>query len=137
MLRCVVLYTYRAECSRVVDGDTIDLAWLDLGWGVRLYPTPDEPLRLRFAGVNAYETTLRNGTTPEQKALGIEARAWLADEIEGKRIRVRSVLGGKRGSFGRFLVWVWPDGDPDDTPDTATSLNVAIIERGWGVPYAG
>jgi len=28
------MYLYRAKVLRVVDGDTVDLEWLDLGWGV-------------------------------------------------------------------------------------------------------
>jgi endonuclease YncB( thermonuclease family) len=120
------LYTYRARVRRVVDGDTIDLDWVDLGWGVRMFPTESEPLRLRFAGVNAYETSLRGDTTEEEKALGKIAKAWLAGEVEGCEVLVRTVKGGERGNFGRFLVWVH-----DATG--AICYNTEIIDRGWGV----
>ena len=130
------MYTYRGEVSRVVDGDTLDMAWVDLGWGVRLHPSPSEPLRLRLAFVNAYETTLRGGTTPEQKALGIECREHLKSCIEGRVVRIRTVRGGDRGSFGRFLVWVWDDGPEDEHLGLEGSYNITIVDRGWGVPYS-
>lgn len=129
------LYTYRAHCSRVVDADTIDLEWIDLGFGVQQRPTMSQSLRMRFAYVNAYETTRRGGTTVEQKALGLEAKAWLKDAIEGREILIRSVKGGASGNFGRFLVWVWPGDYWAEQLTEADSLNMAIIDYGWGVPY--
>jgi len=77
------------------------------------------------------------GTTEEQKILGLTAKAWLKNQIEGELIRVVTVKGGDRGNFGRFLVWVYPDGSPTEVLEQAASFNMAIIDRGWGVPYAG
>jgi len=62
-----MLYCYRAKVRRVIDGDTIELEWWDFGLGQRWHYTEARPLRVRFAHVNAYETSLRGGTTPEQK----------------------------------------------------------------------
>lgn len=126
------MYEYEAEVSRVIDGDTVDMAWVDLGFGIRLFPSPTQKLRFRFEYCNAYETTLRGDTTPEQKALGLECKAWLKGEIEGKIVIVRTVRGGDRGNFGRWLAWVWRVGQ--ETVE-ATSINYEIIERGYGVPY--
>lgn len=135
------LYTYRAEVARVVDGDTVDLAWVDLGFGVQLRPSPTEPLRMRLWGIDAYETTRRGGTTEEEKALGLVAKAWLAELVEGCTVRIRTVHGGDRGAFGRWLVIMWPD---DGSPlanavgglDDSHSYNAQLIARGWAVPYA-
>ncbi len=130
-----MMYNYRAKVERVVDGDTIDLEWWDLGAGVRLFPTSTKPLRMRFAGIDAYETSLRGDTTPEEKLKGIEAREWLRREIEGKRVRIRTVLDGETGSFGRFLVWVWPDCEPDEMPSKMDSYNYELIRKGYAVQY--
>ena len=129
------MYTYRASVDRVVDGDTIDLSWWDLGAGTWLFPTKVNPLRLRLAGINAFETVLRGDTTPAQKQLGLEAKAWLAAQIGGSVVRIRTVKSGDLGSFSRWLVWVWPDGPDDEVLTKATSLNQQIIDRNWGVPY--
>ncbi len=131
------MYTYRADVSRVVDGDTIDLAWIDLGFGVRLFPTSAQPLRVRFAHTNAYETSLRGDTTKDEKQLGLECKAWLAERIEGKQVRIRTEKDGSRGNFGRWLVWVWDDGQDDEvlTELLDESYNQQILDMGYGVPY--
>lgn len=129
------MYEYRAKVLRVVDGDTIDLEWWDFGAGIKMHAAGDQQLRMRLAHINAYETSLRYGTTPEQKTLGIEAREWLKEQCEGQVVRLRTVKGGARGSFGRYLVWIWPDGDDDDPLLNATSYNQAILDYGWGVVY--
>lgn len=129
------MYDYRARVSRVVDGDTVDLSWLDLGWGSWLVPTQAQPLRLRLAYINAYEVTRRGGTTEHEKAKGLEAKAWLDGQVCGKRVRVRSVKGFERGNFGRLMVWLWHDGPDDEVLRVAASLNMEILRRGWAVPY--
>ena len=129
------MYTYRARVSRVVDGDTVDLAWVDLGWGIQIRPSSAEPLRIRFAGINAYETSLRGGTTPEQKLLGLEAKSWLQKVCEGEVVRIQTVKGGERGNFGRYLAWVWTDGPEGEALSVGESLNMQIVDHGWGVLY--
>lgn len=129
------MYDYRAKVARVVDADTLDLEEIDLGFGMNLRPIPGQPLRVRLDYVDAYETRLGKDTTPEQKQLGLAAKEWMREQVEGRIVRLRTVAAGKRGSFGRWLVWVWNDGDDDEVLDRADSLNMEIIDRGFGVPY--
>ena len=65
------MFEYRATCVHVSDGDTIDLADMDLGFGITMTQTQ----RFRLAGINTYETSLRGGTTPEEKEIGLKAKA--------------------------------------------------------------
>ena len=136
-------YVYRALVERVVDGDTVDLAWIDKGFGDKRFPLPGEPLRLRLFGIDAFETSLRGGTTPAEKALGLEAKAWLKAEVEGREVRLHTVKGGGRGTFGRLLVYLWrADVDvldlsmPEGGTAGGNSFNAELIRRGWAVPYS-
>ena len=47
------MYTYKAKCTRVVDGDTID-ASIDLGFDITINK------RIRLAGINAPESRTRD-----------------------------------------------------------------------------
>lgn len=131
-----MLYTYRARVSRVVDGDTIDLEAIDLGFGVTLHGT-GSPLRVRLAHCNAYETRLGKNTTLAQREKGRAAKAWLANLIEGQTIRLHTVGSGEQGAFGRWLAWIWLDGPDDHILDIGTSINMDVINKGFGVPYEG
>jgi endonuclease YncB( thermonuclease family) len=63
--------------------------------------------KLRLFGINAYEVSLRGGTTPEEKAKGIEARDLLRKMLpEGTEILVETIKDGK-GKYGRYLANVW------------------------------
>ena len=129
------LYEYRGEVSRVIDGDTIELAWKDYGDGLKVHTSKRNPLRYRLASINAYEKTLRSGTTPEEKVLGIEATAWLKEQVEGKRVCVKSVASGAKGSLGRYLVYLFPDGGDDERLDPLSSscLNLRLLDEGFAV----
>ena len=127
------LYSYRAVCSRVVDGDTVVLDVLDQGFGDMKFSIPEGELRFRLAGVDAYEKTLRGDTTPEEKAKGIEATEWLKSLIEGKKIRVRTVRSGAKGNFGRFLAYIFVDGPNDESLLPKDSLNRALLDKGYAV----
>lgn len=127
------LYSYRAVCSRVVDGDTIELEVIDQGFGDMKFGIPEAKLSFRLAGVNAYETSLRYGTTPEEKVVGLEAKEWLKDLIEGKKIRIRTVRSGAKGNFGRFLAYIYEDGDDHEPLLPSNSLNHTLLEKGYAV----
>lgn len=132
----MALYEYRAKCARVIDGDTIELEWKDYGDGFKKHATEGDPMKYRFAAVNAYEKTLRGDTTPEEKAIGIKATEWLKNMIEGKTIKVRSVKAGSRGNFGRYLAFVFTDGPDDEDLDLHNAercLNLALLALGYGV----
>ncbi len=67
-------YNFRVtEINRVVDGDTIDVT-IDLGFD--LYKKE----RVRIAGVDTPEKRTRD---KEEKALGLDAIAWMKEKLEG------------------------------------------------------
>ena len=136
------LWERRVVVSRVVDGDTIDLEWIDQGFGDFKMGVPPrgadagDPLRFRLAGINAYETRLTGGTTPEQKEKGLEAKAWLAAILDGQKARIKSIVSFRKGNFGRYLAFVFLDGPDDehlDPLDRSKCLNRMLLDEGFAV----
>jgi endonuclease YncB( thermonuclease family) len=130
------LYSYRVPCTKVIDGDTVELAYMDFGFGRREYPISDKPrdqIRFRLAGINAYGTTFREADTEADKQKGLAAKAWLTARVAGKPVRFRSIRGGTEDDFGRFLALIFDDG-PDDAPlDPQQSLNRELLVQGFAV----
>lgn len=112
------LYIYRAEISRVVDGDTI-VANVDLGFGTWRHEE-----NLRLVGVNA----------PERGEAGAdEATAALKARIEGRTLYICTTKAKRsdreaKGSFHRYLVTIYDDGE---------SVNEWMLETGHAVPFDG
>jgi len=90
-------------CSRVLDGDTVDIVVA-------------RTVRVRLLDLWCPETRSVRGTTPETKAAGIRAREFLAARIEGKPVSFRVPIDagarfGESMSFGRVLAYVEHVGD--------------------------
>ena len=66
------MYTYQAQVTRVVDGDTID-ALVDLGFDIL------KSIRIRLAGMNAPESRTRD---LGEKKLGLAAKARLIEILQ-------------------------------------------------------
>ena len=66
------MYTYEAQVTRVVDGDTID-ALVDLGFDIH------KSIRIRLVGMNAPESRTRD---LEEKKLGLAAKAGLIEILQ-------------------------------------------------------
>ena len=119
-------YNFRVtEINRVLDGDTIDVT-IDLGFD--LYKKE----RVRVAGVDTPEKRTKN---LEEKALGIDATAWLKVKLEetikgDEELTVRTELKGGVGKYGRLLGWLYI-GDSD------LSLNEQMITEGYAHAYDG
>ena len=119
-------YNFRViKINRVVDGDTIDVT-IDLGFD--LYKKE----RVRVAGVDTPEKRTKN---LEEKALGIDATAWLKVKLEetikgDEELTVRTELKGGGGKYGRLLGWLYV-GDSD------LSLNEQMITEGYAHAYDG
>ena len=119
-------YNFRVvKINRVVDGDTIDVT-IDLGFD--LYKKE----RVRVAGVDTPEKRTRN---LEEKALGIDATAWLKTKLEetikgDEELLIRTELKGGVGKYGRLLGWLYV-GDSD------ISLNEQMITEGYAHAYDG
>ena len=119
-------YNFRVtKINRVVDGDTIDVT-IDLGFD--LYKKE----RVRVAGVDTPEKRTKN---LEEKALGLDATAWLKEKLEetikgDEELTVRTELKGGVGKYGRLLGWLYV-GDSD------LSLNEQMITEGYAHAYDG
>ena len=111
-------YTYKAECLRVVDGDTIDVR-LDLGFNIY------HKGRVRLMGIDTPESRTRD---LEEKKFGFLAKQYLKDWIhQHNHILVEST---EKGKFGRILGNIW-------NPDGTECVNIKIIEDHHAVPYFG
>jgi len=119
-------YNFRVvKVNRVVDGDTIDVT-IDLGFD--LYKKE----RVRVAGVDTPEKRTKN---LEEKALGLDATAWLKQKLEetikgDEELIIRTELKGGVGKYGRLLGWLYV-GDSD------ISLNEQMITEGYAHAYDG
>ena len=119
-------YNFRViSIDKVVDGDTIDVT-IDLGFD--LYKTE----RVRVAGVDTPEKRTRN---LEEKALGLDATAWIKDHLEGAidgddDLIIRTELDGGVGKYGRLLGWLY-------IGDAIVSLNEKMIDEGYAWAYDG
>ena len=119
-------YNFRViSIDKVVDGDTIDVT-IDLGFD--LYKKE----RVRVAGVDTPEKRTRN---LEEKALGLDATAWIKNKLEGAvdgddDLIIRTELDGGVGKYGRLLGWLYI-GDAD------VSLNEQMIDEGYAWEYDG
>ena len=119
-------YNFRViSIDKVVDGDTIDVT-IDLGFD--LYKKE----RVRIAGVDTPEKRTRN---LEEKALGLDATAWIKDKLEGAingsdDLIIRTELDGGIGKYGRLLGWCY-------IGDSSVSLNERMIDEGYAWAYDG
>ena len=118
-----MIYIYKAELVRVVDGDTVDLD-IDLGFDT------SRKERFRLYGIDAPEMN-----TPEGK----EAKAWLIGVLGPYgAIYVQTIqlsTKAKRDKYGRFLAVLYDDlGDirAKLPPKTLAleSINSQMIEAG-------
>jgi micrococcal nuclease len=92
-----MIYIYKAELIRVVDGDTVDLI-IDLGFDT------SRKERFRLYGIDAPEMN-----TAEGKA----AKAWLWEALQPlESIYVQTIqlkTKAKRDKYGRFLAVLYDD----------------------------
>jgi len=78
-----ILESFKGECVRVIDGDTIMVRWYGRNF--------DFPVR--FNNINA----------PEMSEGGKEAKSWLKNRIEGQTIDVLVDPKKRVGKYGRLL----------------------------------
>lgn len=91
-------YTYKALCTKVVDGDTIDLE-VDLGFGSFIRE------RFRLSRINAPETYGISKESEEYKA-GLLSKTRLQELIENKQVIIKTEKD-RREKYGRYLAEVF------------------------------
>lgn len=88
--------TYRAFCTYVVDGDTIDV-FIDLGLYKYAYET------IRIQDLNTPE--IFRPETEEERAQGFIAKEFVESKILNKQIKIQTEKD--KQSFGRFIAKVF------------------------------
>lgn len=117
-------FIYNATLDRVIDGDTVKLKTVDLGFNVQIH---DRSVRL--IGIDTPESRINIKKYPErarEKEMGLEAKALLKDWLTiTKTLKIRSYGTDK---YGRILADVFCD-----------QGNVAelLIEKGLACRYDG
>lgn len=97
------LYNYRAVCTYVVDGDTVDLV-IDVGFNLTTKQ------RIRLLGIN----------TPERGQAGYsEAKEYLTSRLLDKDVIIETY---KTDDFGRYLGTIFIDGE---------DINFVMLEMGF------
>lgn len=86
-------YIFKATCTNVVDGDTIDCT-IDVGFKMTTKQ------RLRLHGINAAEMHAKD---PEERALAKQAKDFLLDLLLNEQVYIQTY---KSDSFGRYLAKV-------------------------------
>tara|TARA_R100000234_G_scaffold119793_1_gene103798 strand:+ start:1233 stop:1592 length:360 start_codon:yes stop_codon:yes gene_type:complete len=114
------MYTYKAKCTRVVDGDTID-ANIDLGFDITIHK------RIRLAGIDSPESRTRD---LEEKKKGLASKDRLIELIEKGDLIVESKEVGKYGRVLGTLHIQQEDSEPININDT-------LVKEGYAVEYWG
>ena len=115
------MYEYACEIIRVVDGDTVDVD-IDLGFGVWM-----KKQRIRLYGVDTPESRTRD---LEEKAKGLEAKAYVKDLLENSDDGKFSIISHGVGKYGRVLGELFVKGHD-------TSVNELLKENGHAYEYHG
>ena len=119
-----MLYLYRAEGVRVIDGDTTE-QMIDVGDGFK------RSLIARVYGVNAPE--ISKPTEDGEREAGEAARDWLKRELRRSRkdgFNFVRTFRDKRGKFGRLLIEFL-----GFRRGLVYSINAELIRQGHAVPY--
>jgi micrococcal nuclease len=112
---------YVKKVTKVVDGDTIDVD-IDLGFDISFSS------RVRLAGIDTPESRT---TDKIEKALGLEAKAFLKNSIDSAKtyvIKTEKIDSSEK--YGRILGWLFLDGSDK-------SINEEMITAGHAWGYLG
>jgi micrococcal nuclease len=121
LLRGIMFEYYVKKVTKVVDGDTIDVE-IDLGFDISFSS------RVRLAGIDTPESRTLNKM---EKALGLEAKAYLKSQIDSaKTIVIKTEKMNSSEKYGRILGWLFLDG-------SEVSMNEKMIEDGHAWGYLG
>ncbi len=110
------MYEYKAICTRVVDGDTLDCE-IDLGFDIVIRE------RVRFAGINAPESRTRD---LEEKKRGLASKARVMELCGGGTVFTLKTQYDKHGRYGRVMGRI--------ILENVECLNDLLVEEGHAVP---
>lgn len=116
-----LMYHYRCELERVVDGDTVELT-IHLGFFAKLHRQ-----RIRLKGIDAPEINTREGR---------EAANYLGSLLAYKTLEIETTTDkrtdDKHDSFGRWLGTMWA---VDPVIGSHLNVNLAMVDTGHAVKY--
>lgn len=113
---------YRARCTKVVDGDTIDVT-VDLGFHLTA------TMRLRLWGINTAEMHDKDPILRKQAQDAKDLVALRVPRGESWELRIETLKDPD--VFGRWLAKVWYTTDGE----TEVMLNDELIAAGLAVPF--
>lgn len=115
------LWTYRARCARIVDGDTLELE-VDLGFGARY------EAHVRLLGIDAPELWTADGAAARAALSQLVAAGTGAWPLRLRTHRLAS--GGEAKTFGRWVGTVWTVG----ADGGLTDVGEALVAMGAATP---
>lgn len=110
------LYYYKAEVTKVYDGDTITVN-IDLGLKAHLF---GEKIRL-----NRINTPEIRGA---EREAGLVSRDFLRSLILGKKIVIETIKD-RKGKYGRYLGEIWIEDDNGEQ----INVNDLLVEKGFAI----
>ena len=111
------LYSYRAVCSRVIDGDTIDVR-------IQVWLGQTIQTRVRISGIDTPEL---RGKCDAEKQLAEQARQEVVTLLKHKTVQLYNIKYGKFA--GRILA--------DAVTPAGQKIDVHLIDAGLARPYHG
>jgi len=120
------LYIYKAKCTRVVDGDTVNLS-VELGLDISI------DMRVRLLGIDTPETYGVKKGSEEYKA-GILAKEELERLILNKDIIIITEKD-KKGKYGRYLARIYTDLDENSPTFDDSCVNDILVKEGFAKVY--
>ena len=110
------MYHYKAEVTRIVDGDTIDVV-IDLGFKI----TTNQ--RIRFARINTPETYNVKKESEEYRK-GMLAKQFVVQRLTANKNEIQLETEKVPEKYGRYIGTIW-------LADSTTSLNDELVEKGF------
>ena len=119
MEETTLMYRYKVEVTRIVDGDTVDVD-IDLGFGMTY-----KKQRVRMMGIDTPESRTRD---KEEKRFGLLSKKYLQDHYPVGSMAILRTHKDKTGKFGRILgELVWED----------STINKIMVDEHYAVLYNG
>ena len=91
-------YLFKCTVKKIIDGDTIDVTDVNLGFGIVLRGTDRGAMRIRLYGIDTEESRTRD---VEEKRLGISAKEFNKSFCAvGSKVTLKTY---EKGKYGRWL----------------------------------
>lgn len=119
-------YIFTATVSKIVDGDTMYVTDINLGFGLVHRGDTGRGITLRIFGIDCPEATNRKGRDPKEKKYGLAAKEFVkAFSPVGTKVTLRTY---ERDKFGRWLA---------DIKVGAKWLSKELLKNHHAVEYHG